>query len=62
MLGIPTVESTCIQICMIEDNGEEDMCIGCGRTMTEITEFYNADDTRRTEINGLALSRLQNDS
>ena len=41
LLGIPTVESTCISICMIEDNGIEDMCIGCGRTMAEITEFYN---------------------
>ena len=62
LLGIPTVESTCISICMIEDNGIEDMCIGCGRTMTEITEFYNADDCRRIEINRLALNRLQNDS
>ena len=39
-------------------DGMEEMCIGCGRTMDEIVEFYDANNKRRIEIKELALSRL----
>jgi len=41
---------------MAEDT--EEMCIGCGRTMDEILEFYDANNKRRIEIKELAIGRL----
>jgi len=40
------------------NDGIEEMCIGCGRTMDEIVEFTDANNKRRIEINETALSRL----
>ena len=49
----------------MEDNGLEDICIGCGRTMDEITNYpilnTPEDIALRREINELALNRLQDD-
>ena len=58
-------QSPCIGVCLIEDNGQEDICIGCGRTMDEI-EIYRVMNTKddiakRRIINKKALNRLQND-
>ena len=38
-------ESPCIFICTLVDNGQEDMCIGCGRTDKEIENFFVASFT-----------------
>ena len=58
-------QSPCIGICLIEDNGIEDICIGCGRTMDEITHYpilnTPKDIAKRKEINAKALNRLQDD-
>ena len=52
----------CIGICTIEDNGVEDVCIGCGRTMDEITNYpiINTPENiaKRNKINKQALIRL----
>lgn len=40
------VESPCIQICTIVD----DTCIGCHRTLDEISEWLSATDERKKEI------------
>jgi predicted Fe-S protein YdhL (DUF1289 family) len=49
----------------MEDNGLEDICIGCGRTMDEITNYpilnTPEDIALRREINAKALNRLQDD-
>ena len=58
-------QSPCIGVCLIEDNGIEDICIGWGRTMDEITNYpilnTPEDIARRKEINKEALNRLQDD-
>ena len=58
-------QSPCIGICLIEDNGQEDICIGCGRTIDEIENYpilnTPEDIAKRREINEKALNRLQDD-
>ena len=54
-------ESPCIGVCLIEDNGLEDICTGCGRTPKEIERWLTSTDADRIEINEIALNRLQND-
>lgn len=58
-------QSPCIGVCLIEDNGTEDICIGCGRTMEEIEHYpcmnTPEDIALRREINKKALNRLQDD-
>ena len=57
--------SPCIGVCLIEDNGVDDICIGCGRTMEEIKDYpilnTPEDIALRREINKKALNRLQDD-
>jgi predicted Fe-S protein YdhL (DUF1289 family) len=49
----------------MEDNGLEDICIGCGRTLEEIEHYpclnTPEDIALRREINSKALNRLQDD-
>ncbi|MFZ6048269.1 DUF1289 domain-containing protein [Pseudomonas sp. CR3202] len=40
--------------CCLDD---ADVCVGCGRTLTEICEWSQANDTRRREICAAALLR-----
>ena len=40
------IESPCQNICVLQDG----ICIGCGRTDDEITEWYTATDDRKIEI------------
>jgi uncharacterized protein len=46
------VPSPCIDICRLDAKG---LCIGCRRTIGEITEWSRAGDARRREI----LSELE---
>jgi predicted Fe-S protein YdhL (DUF1289 family) len=52
---IPQVASPCTRLCCLDD---QDVCIGCGRTMTEICEWSLSTDERRLEIAGIARTRL----
>lgn len=49
----------------MEDNGIEDICIGCGRTLEEIEHYPQMNTPEsiaiRHEINAKALNRLQDD-
>tara|TARA_B100000902_G_scaffold336544_1_gene336874 strand:- start:312 stop:461 length:150 start_codon:yes stop_codon:yes gene_type:complete len=49
----------------MEDNGLEDICIGCGRTLEEIEHYpclnTPEDIQARRDINIKALNRLQDD-
>jgi uncharacterized protein len=49
--GVP---SPCVDICRLDDNG---LCIGCRRTIGEISEWPRAGEARRREI--LRLLRLR---
>jgi predicted Fe-S protein YdhL (DUF1289 family) len=52
---IPQVASPCTRMCCLDD---QDVCIGCGRTMTEICEWSLSTHERRLEIAGIASTRL----
>ena len=56
------IDPPCIGICTLN---EEDICIGCGRTMDEIENYpvMNTKDdiAKRRIINKKALNRLQDD-
>jgi predicted Fe-S protein YdhL (DUF1289 family) len=42
-----SVASPCVDICRLDAQG---LCIGCRRTVGEITEWSRASDARRREI------------
>lgn len=45
---INEVESPCISICRMED----EVCVGCGRTVEEVVEWYNfSNDEKQTVLN-----------
>jgi uncharacterized protein len=45
--GEAGVPSPCIDICRLDSRG---LCIGCRRTIDEITEWSRASEARRREI------------
>jgi len=45
--GEAGVPSPCIDICRLDSQG---LCIGCRRTIDEITEWSRASEARRREI------------
>lgn len=42
-----TVESPCVRNCCLDDN---DICMGCFRSLSEIVSWSQADDNTRREI------------
>jgi uncharacterized protein len=42
-----TVPSPCVEICQLDAQG---LCVGCRRTLGEITEWPSASEARRREI------------
>ncbi|PTQ68817.1 MULTISPECIES: DUF1289 domain-containing protein [unclassified Pseudomonas] len=50
------VLSPCRRQCCLDD---EDVCVGCGRLLSEIREWKAADSPRRREIIELALTRVK---
>ena len=46
--------SPCQRNCCLD---EQDICLGCGRTLTEITHYAAASDSQRYLINQHALLR-----
>lgn len=51
MQTTPRIESPCISICALDDN---DICMGCYRSLDEITRWNQASDEEKKRI--LALS------
>ena len=49
------VNSPCNRNCSLD---EQDICIGCGRSLAEILNWQNATDQQRAEVLGLAKNRL----
>lgn len=48
------VESPCISICRYEN----EICVGCGRTVEEVTEWYNYTDKQKQKI----IDRLEKET
>ena len=48
------IESPCQKICVLQDG----ICLGCGRTSDEITEWFTASDDRKIEIKEQCVFRL----
>jgi hypothetical protein len=48
------VASPCIDVCRLDAQG---LCIGCRRTLVEISEWSRASDARRREILSALKSR-----
>lgn len=49
------VASPCVGICRLD---AADLCIGCGRTLGEISQWVRADPGRRLQIVRAAAARL----
>ena len=49
------ITSPCVRNCCLD---QEDVCMGCGRTLDEITRWSDAEDAERTEILGRARKRM----
>ncbi|MEH8016898.1 DUF1289 domain-containing protein [Rheinheimera muenzenbergensis] len=48
-------DSPCVRNCCLD---QQDICLGCGRSVEEIIEWHSADLLRRTQILQLAQARL----
>jgi predicted Fe-S protein YdhL (DUF1289 family) len=51
-----TVPSPCRDVCQLDTQG---ICVGCGRSIAEITEWTRADNERRLEIRAAARARVE---
>ncbi|MBS0387170.1 MAG: DUF1289 domain-containing protein [Proteobacteria bacterium] len=51
-----SVPSPCRDLCQLDQSG---ICIGCGRSIDEITEWTRADNERRLQIRAAARARLE---
>jgi predicted Fe-S protein YdhL (DUF1289 family) len=50
-----TLASPCVRVCCLDDN---DMCLGCGRLLSEIRLWGQSDEKTRARMLELARSRL----
>jgi predicted Fe-S protein YdhL (DUF1289 family) len=49
-----SIESPCISICRYED----EVCVGCGRTVDEVVNWYDMTDNEKQAV----LNRLEKES
>lgn len=49
------VESPCIDVCKIEN----DVCIGCGRTLEEIAHWSEMTDEEKEQVNANLQNNIQ---
>ncbi len=55
-----SVESPCVRNCCLD---EQDICLGCFRSVTEIIQWASADEpTRQIFLKNIELRRLQRNS
>jgi len=48
------IKSPCVAVCALDEN---DVCLGCYRTASEITDWCMADQQRKREILAVAAQR-----
>jgi len=51
-----SVPSPCRDVCQLDQAG---ICVGCGRSIEEITEWTRADNERRLQIRAAARARIE---
>jgi predicted Fe-S protein YdhL (DUF1289 family) len=56
MKSITEVESPCVRNCCLD---QQDICVGCFRSITEILVWGNASNKKRREIIELILKRKE---
>lgn len=56
MTDVRPVASPCVNICALD---EADICIGCQRTVEEITRWSRMDDGERRQVLALCLERAR---
>ena len=49
------VESPCINVCKIEN----DVCVGCGRTLEEIAHWSEMTDADKEQVNANLQNKIQ---
>ncbi|MEO0439506.1 MAG: DUF1289 domain-containing protein [Pseudomonadota bacterium] len=57
MLNTRIMESPCNDICTID--GPTGLCVGCGRTLSEIAEWASATEPRQEEIVAVLPERMR---
>jgi predicted Fe-S protein YdhL (DUF1289 family) len=53
----PVIESPCVKICAIDPASE--LCMGCGRTLDEITRWYGMSKDERSLIMAGLPARIE---
>jgi predicted Fe-S protein YdhL (DUF1289 family) len=53
----PVIESPCVKICAIDPASE--LCMGCGRTLDEITRWYGMGGDERQRIMAELPARIE---
>jgi predicted Fe-S protein YdhL (DUF1289 family) len=53
----PVIESPCVRICAIDPASE--LCMGCGRTLDEITRWYGMSSDERQRIMAELAARME---
>jgi hypothetical protein len=51
------IESPCKRVCTLDP--ATDLCLGCGRTLAEITAWTRMTDAERTQVMAEAAQRLE---
>lgn len=55
VIKVCMIQSPCVRNCCLDD---DDVCLGCGRTIAEITGWHQADDAAKQDICQVAAARL----
>ncbi|MDE2423411.1 MAG: DUF1289 domain-containing protein [Betaproteobacteria bacterium] len=55
-MGIQSIASPCINIC--QTDSVTGVCLGCGRTLQEITDWINLSDEEKEKVINLSQDRL----
>jgi predicted Fe-S protein YdhL (DUF1289 family) len=53
----PVIESPCVRICSLDP--ASDVCVGCGRTIDEITRWYGMSGDERRRIMAELPARME---
>ncbi|WP_166839043.1 DUF1289 domain-containing protein [Rheinheimera pleomorphica] len=54
-MALTMADSPCVRNCCLD---QQDICLGCGRSVEEIIEWHSANLLRRTQILQLAQARI----
>jgi predicted Fe-S protein YdhL (DUF1289 family) len=52
----PSIDAPCVRNCCLD---EQDICMGCGRSFTEIQQWHGMTGQQRSELLEIAAQRRQ---